>query len=341
MSFVPPVAREKMKARRRRKQREQRQLIGAITVVGLFVMFLVTDQLHRFQDITSTEKTSKSVLDLPMQSRLRGGDAAKAWISKESQPFNDKELATRARNLVMVAGHSVTISGHLEDAGQDESDWFLLDYQKGQGLPQAIRAHISAGIETAHRDPESLLIFSGGETRAVTGPLTEGASYFHAADAMHLWPSAGTVRARTTTEEFATDSFENLMFSICRFQEVTGRYPDKITVVSFTFKERRFKTLHAPALQWPSEKFSYVGVDPPASTGFNLQRSIVGERENAAAPFEQDPYGCHSEVLQKKRRERNPFHRTPPYTISCPDLSELLHYCGPDPFPVHKLPWGS
>ncbi len=87
---------------------------------------------------------------------------------------------------------------------------FLLDYQKGQGLPEAIKAHIQAGIDEANRDPDSLLLFSGGETRAVTGPLTEGASYFHVADAMQMWPPDSTVRARTVTEAFATDSFENL-----------------------------------------------------------------------------------------------------------------------------------
>ena len=84
--------------------------------------------------------------------------------------------------------------------------------QKGQGLPQAIHAHISAGIEETRKDPEALLIFSGGETRAVSGPQTEAQAYYHVADAMNLWPSekGSSVRARTTTEEFATDSFENL-----------------------------------------------------------------------------------------------------------------------------------
>ena len=103
------------------------------------------------------------------------------------------------------------------------------------------------------------------------------------------------------------------IFSIARFHEVTGNYPKKITVVSFSFKQRRFETLHAPALRWPADRFMYVGVDPPSSTGFDLKRSTEGEAKNAAAPFEQDPYGCHSEVLQEKRKGRNPFHRTPPY----------------------------
>lgn len=145
-------------------------------------------------------------------------------------------MATSAKNLIIVAGHSVTVSGHLEDADHDENDWFLLDYQKHRGLPTAIILHIEAGIQAAIQDPKSLLIFSGGETRAATGPETEGASYYRVADAMNLWsgqqsttaagtdgtgidPSAtsggdknsiSTVRARTISEEFATDSFENL-----------------------------------------------------------------------------------------------------------------------------------
>ena len=233
----------------------------------------------------------------------------------------------------------MVINGNLEDADTDESVWFLLDYQKGRGLPQAIVAHIQAGIDEAHKDKESLLMFSGGETRATTGPLTEGSSYFRVADAMNLWPPDSTVRARTVTEEFATDSFENLMFSICRFREVTGRYPSKITVVSFTFKQKRFETMHAPALGWPASRFQYIGVDPPSSTGFDLQESTKGELENAARPFESDPYGCHSEVLQEKRRSRNPFSRTPPYELSNPQLKPLLHYCGPQLFPKSQLPW--
>jgi hypothetical protein len=129
------------------------------------------------------------------------------------------------------------------------------------------------------------------------------------------------------------------LFSICRFHEITGAYPSKITVVSFSFKRRRFETQHAPALHWPAHRFAYVGVDPPASTGFNLAEATQGELENAAKPFESDPYGCHSAALQAKRKARNPFSRIPPYELSCPDMKELLHYCGPELFPKDQLPW--
>eukprot|EP00527_Entomoneis_sp_CCMP2396_P007849 CAMPEP_0198148324 /NCGR_PEP_ID=MMETSP1443-20131203/40879_1 /TAXON_ID=186043 /ORGANISM="Entomoneis sp., Strain CCMP2396" /LENGTH=331 /DNA_ID=CAMNT_0043812981 /DNA_START=151 /DNA_END=1143 /DNA_ORIENTATION=+ len=262
--------------------------------------------------------------------------AREQWVTPTSQAFNDNGVAHKARNLIIVAGHSVTTSGHLEDADHDEADWFLLDYQKRRGLPEAIAAHIKAGVQAANSDPHGLLVFSGGETRATAGPDTEGSSYFRVTDAMNWWPRKSNVRSRTLAEEFATDSFQNLLFSICRFYEVTGRYPEKITVVSFTFKERRFAELHAKALRWPSSQFFYVGVDPSPSDGFKLEEASKGEMENAAKPFEDDPYGCNSPVLREKRALRNPFYRTPPYDLSCPDMQEILHYCNPEMIPKDK-----
>jgi hypothetical protein len=154
--------------------------------------------------------------------------------------FNENNAARTARNLIVVAGHSVTVSGHLHDSDHDENDWYLLDYQKHQGLPEAIVAHITAGIEAVRADPTSLLIFSGGETRAQTGPDTEGASYFRVADALDLWQPVvnGTVtttttttttsdpfpaRSRTASEDFARDSFENLYVLVLHHHDRAAR----------------------------------------------------------------------------------------------------------------------
>ena len=225
-----------------------------------------------------------------------------------------------------------------------------MDYQKGQGLPQAILAHIQGGIQAAAQDEKSILIFSGGETRSATGPASEGTSYYRVADALNLWvppqeegkgnaSSSSTVRARTITEEFATDSFQNLLFSICRFKEVTGSYPKKITIVSFSFKRKRFVELHAPAMRWPTHALEYIGYDPDKSTGFNLEAATEGELKAAALPFETDPYGCHSKVLQEKREGRNPFRRRAPYELTCPDMKSLLNWCGPDLISEAQVPW--
>ena len=60
---------------------------------------------------------------------------------------------------------------------------------------------------------------------------------------------------RAISEEYARDSYENLLFSLCRFFEVTERYPDKITVIGFGFKERRFTDLHRRAVRFPKDRW--------------------------------------------------------------------------------------
>jgi hypothetical protein len=307
------------------------------------IIFLILTVLVYYQNQTFSSSKHNILSSLRGSGSITIDLDHSQWVKPDAQPFNEHNEVNNANHLIMVAGHSVTISGHLQDADVDETDWFLLPYQKGKGLPQTIIAHVREGIRQAAMDPRSILIFSGGETRASTGPVNEGTSYFRVADAMDLWKdgiaSDKNVRARTITEEFATDSFQNLLFSICRFREITGSYPEKITTISFSFKQRRFESMHSKSLLWPSERFHYVGIDPDASTGFSIEEATKGESENAAKPFFSDPYGCHTEVLLEKRRMRNPFHRTPPYELSCPEIKELLHWCGPDIISGDKVPW--
>lgn len=59
---------------------------------------------------------------------------------------------------------------------------------------------------------------------------------------------------RMITEEYARDSHENLLFSICRFSEMTGSYPNKITVVGFEFKRKRFEDIHRHSISYPIDK---------------------------------------------------------------------------------------
>lgn len=316
-----------------------------LTKVFLFVIVFVFYAISRYYQLLRRDRLSDRSSSTNHHNLRKGVTADK----RDNLPlFNQDRAAEKATHLIVVAGHSITTnSGHLQDANRDEQDWYLLPYQKRKGLPAAMVKHIQAGLDAAARDETSLLVFSGGQTRAAMGPESEGASYFRVVEVMELWPEtteeaahpASSVRSRTTTEEYATDSFTNLLYSICRFKEVTGQYPSKITVVSFTFKQKRFETLHAPALHWPGSRFEYIGVDPSSDTGFDLEEATRGELEQAAKPFETDPYGCHSPILQKKRQERNPFARTPPYELSCPDMKDILRYCGLDIISRDLVPW--
>lgn len=65
---------------------------------------------------------------------------------------------------------------------------------------------------------------------------------------------------RAHSEEYARDSYENVLFSLCRFFEITGRYPEKVTVIGFAFKEKRFKDLHRKAVRFPKERYVPVGL---------------------------------------------------------------------------------
>lgn len=229
----------------------------------------------------------------------------------------------RLNHLVIVAGHAIwkgpsasarrgdgrdDVSGDTDDGDTDdeirwareratrgdESDWILTPYQRGNGAVTTFLRHIERGVEEATKDPASLLIFSGGQTRpeaAVIG-TTEGQSYLRLASSIGLLgdgdDSVRTGRhavfgadetkggdgdrdsvplaARTTTEDFALDSFQNLLFSVARFREVTGNYPFKVTVVGYEMKRARFETLHRAALRIPPASFKYIGIDDQGDT---------------------------------------------------------------------------
>lgn len=238
-------------------------------------------------------------------------------------------------HLVVVAGHAVTMTESLRGVDSRDAVWYLLDYQRGRGLPSEFVAHIRKGVSVAADDPHALLVFSGGQTRSDAGPRSEAQSYYFVADHFDWW--GRDVAARAITEEFARDSFENLLFAVCRFAEVAKRYPKRITVVSFDFKETRFTQLHAPALRWPQDRFTFEGL-APRSPSFDRAAAEAGEQE-ALGAFRRDPYGCRSAVLASKRKERDPFARAFPYGPRCPEMAPLLRYCGAHFYNSTSLPW--
>nr|DAD39974.1 TPA_asm: hypothetical protein HUJ06_014297 [Nelumbo nucifera] len=244
----------------------------------------------------------------------------------ESYPF------AKLQNLVMVAGHSVYTSSSCGKADQEDS-WYLESYQKNPGQAATFLDHIKEGVEIAAKDEGALLLFSGGETRKDAGPRSEAQSYWAVAESKGWFGKQKDVRWRSLTEEHARDSFENLLFSVCRFRELTGVYPHNITVVSYDFKEQRFAHLHRFAIGFPEERFFFSGT-PTSST--SKEAAVKGEAM-ARAQFQEDPYGCLGSLRLKKLR-RDPFHRSIPYPNGCPELEGLFRYCGVAPYPG-TLPW--
>ncbi|KAG2319605.1 hypothetical protein Bca4012_054151 [Brassica carinata] len=250
---------------------------------------------------------------------------------KKNDWDNDVYPFANLKNLVMVAGHSVYTSSNCGKIDKEES-WFLESYQKHPGQAATFLSHIEKGVEAAGREDESLLLFSGGETRKEAGPRSEAQSYWTVAESKG-WFGKDDVRSRALTEEHARDSFENLFFSVCRFRELTGSYPHNITVVSYDFKEERFAHLHRSAMGFPESRFFYLGT--PASLS-SKEGALKGEGV-VRAQFQEDPYGCDGSLWRKKLK-RDPFHRAIPYPNGCPEIGGLFRYCGSAPYPG-SLPW--
>eukprot|EP00913_Durusdinium_trenchii_P022217 g20876.t1 len=196
-------------------------------------------------------------------------ELAQSGILEDSVHF-DAEKLRNLSHLVLVAGHAVVMADSLEHVLHRDSDWFLEPYQLHQDLPEALVSHIHAGVRLAAFDPTALLIFSGGQTRAAAGPRDEGWSYYRLA------------------EHFSCEDE-----SIC-LQEVVGHYPERITVVSFGFKKHRFGDLHRKALRFPSSRFSFVGIQPPPKSRFDLARAEQGELQRLGLGLEPKELGLLS-----------------------------------------------
>ncbi|KAM5533067.1 hypothetical protein V8D89_013282 [Ganoderma adspersum] len=215
-------------------------------------------------------------------------------------------------HLIMVPGHAIWTGRSVEER-MDEDAWVLESYQRGGGRIAAFFRHIAGGAQMAAEDDHSLLVFSGGQTRP-SSTTTEAESYMRLAAVSNLLPTTPSPHSkspplvRATTEDYALDSYQNLLFSIARFHEYTGRWPSKITVVGYEMKRRRFTDLHRAALRWPADRFDYVGID--------------AEGEDAAAARQGENLGA-------------PFHKRGEGPLICilytPELGALLNWC-PGPY---------
>jgi len=225
-------------------------------------------------------------------------------------------------HLIIVPGHAIW-NGASADSRLDETFWTLESYQRSSGRLEAFYQHIAQAVRLSLQDKHSLLVFSGGQTRSGT-TTTEAESYLRLAIQSNLIPSDFV---RTTTENYALDSYQNLLFSIARFHEYTGVYPERITVVGYEMKRRRFTDLHRTAIRWPKHQFEYIGIDTRDAKENNI--ALEGEKLSGYTPYSKDLYGCHSELL-RKRRARNRSLRFHPYHTYSPELTSLMEWCPAD-----------
>ncbi|BFZ63964.1 hypothetical protein YB2330_005101 [Saitoella coloradoensis] len=220
-------------------------------------------------------------------------------------------------HLIVVPGHSVWMgpSTAVRDAqlGTTDEEWALESFQLGQDSGSTFLSHIEKAIELLKLDTKALLVFSGGQTRTSTaGVKTEAGSYHALAEARGLLKG---IEDRVTTEEYALDSGQNVAFSVCRFNEITGAYPTHMTVVGHAFKAERFGSVHRIALGIPEDDFTYIGVEPVGGDPVQMED---GEERTLKA-WKTKEGGCAKELVDK-RKKRNGGRRRHGYELTCPAM---------------------
>ena len=239
-------------------------------------------------------------------------------------------------HAIVVAGHAVYHGGiHLSQSDVHlDKYWALQSFQTGE--PPFYIEHIRAGVELCAAHDDSLLIFSGGQTRP-NYFTSEAQGYYHVAEVFDYW--GWNIRSRVTTEEFARDSYDNVIFGIARFCEYTGALPKKLSIISWSFKEERFR-FHVQSAHWPLERYRFIPVGNP----YDLEKAKKSCSKTLAA-FKTDVTGSSFEYnkvingsLGEKKMSRNPYKRFHAYAISCPQLAPLLTYTD-SPVPPNIVPW--
>ena len=266
-------------------------------------------------------------------------------------------------HLIIVPCHSVWKANETEKAlskdnlGETIDQWSLAPFQyEGNDHIYFIRHAMGAIVQLVRSPNDSIVIFSGSQTKPERGPMSEAQSYYYLSqkilkhyinnhqnedslpanfdnqlvsdiqeiakylnfqqDQLDLLFNPQNI----STEEFALDSFDNLVYSIGRFHEINNSYPEHISIAGFGFKETRFLDYHAKAIDFPRSKITCISSGPLPYNYSKEQLEIYfsnidkAENKNALSLFAKDWYGTLSPLVEKKA-SRNPYNRTANYEI--------------------------
>ncbi|GMM34394.1 hypothetical protein DASC09_017190 [Saccharomycopsis crataegensis] len=230
-----------------------------------------------------------------------------------------------ATHLVMLPCHAIYKgSGN----GKSFKHWYMEEFQKEGNDNIAWMKQIETCLDILTNNKDAIVIISGGKTKKV-GNISESFSYLNLIMQNKSYYEEKYLDLeglidRIYLEEYARDSLDNMLYSLYRFKEICGRFPDQTTIVGYEFKRDRFVEYHAKAVGYndPS-KVKYVGIDPcpdypresPEFKKFysDLQ---VAEWEHAVKHFQIDPLANDPDgVLVAKKRKRNPYNTRAPYHI--------------------------
>lgn len=149
-------------------------------IVPVIVLIILTFEGYRLLTATpspiSTLPSATSSPPPPPLPVLPTPDSTATVTTSTDDTYDLAPPLPHLTHAVIVGCHAIWTGGPT--LGEAEDEWVLQSIQTGNHAQDTFVAHIRAGVEEAEKDPNALLIFSGGETRVGVGPRMEGTSYF-------------------------------------------------------------------------------------------------------------------------------------------------------------------
>ncbi len=169
--------------------------------------------------------------------------------------------------LLIVAGHAIYFERRWHGGFPGEDPFYA--------------RHVQAGFRVFREEGYEYLALSGGNNRPHFEQVTRGLS--EAEGMKHYAMEEGLCAPddpQIITEKWARDSMENLLFSLLAFACQTGRWPERVGVVSWNSKGLRFHLI-AAGMQLGGRIFFHGIGDYTTQT--DLERACAAEaRFNSA-----------------------------------------------------------
>lgn len=219
-------------------------------------------------------------------------------------------------HILVIPCHSIYKG---RGTGRSPDDWYLAPFQYEGNDHLAWLEQLRRGISLLKSDPKACLIISGGKTKKV-GSISESFSYLNVVlqNRRDFLEDQEDLLDRIFLEEYARDLYENVAYSLKRFEQICGTQPQELTIIGYEFKRKRFMEYHVPACF--DKRAQYIGIDPRPDYSEGLaqweafyDQLAKNEYEHALRYFEKDPTGESIDVLVRKKEGRNPYNTVAPY----------------------------
>lgn len=230
--------------------------------------------------------------------------------------------------------------GNRFSIGLDMDNWLLEPFQKQSEDHISFFKHLELSLLELHNNiGNSALVISGGYTKDKI-EKSESSSYLQLAENVGFLKNP-YFRKNTNIliDEFARDSYENILYSLITFYKRFHKLPNKITIIGFGFKRERFLSSHLVTLGYYSmpnkeddnitlKKLSdtnhvkYIESGPflPEDNSMSIDEYAIyektfwddlykSENNNALKLFKQNPFGSKGSKLYEKKLKRDPWNK--------------------------------